>query len=110
MTRIRYGKQRGEDGRERYVLTAQGHATGSTEFCAAISGILYSLAGYLVNEKGIQVDRCKMEPGNVELQAQGGIRAETAYEMAVMGLKQLEKSDPKLVKVTKETSIYKKEE
>lgn len=42
---------------DRYEITARGHATGSVGGCAYISGILYSLAGYLVNEGEIRVDR-----------------------------------------------------
>ena len=34
---------------QRCILSAQGHATGSVEACAAVSGILYALAGYVTN-------------------------------------------------------------
>lgn len=87
---------------DRYEITARGHATGSVGGCAYISGILYSLAGYLVNEGEIRVDRCGMEPGDVELRFRGGEKAEAAWGMAVIGLKQLERSHPELIRVTKE--------
>lgn len=93
-------------GEKRYQIIARGHATGSVEGCAYISGILYSLAGYLVNEEEILVERRWMEPGNVELRFRGGAKAEAAYEMAVIGLKQLEQSHPELVRVTEEASTY----
>ena len=34
---------------QRCILSAQGHATGSVEACAAVSGILSALAGYVTN-------------------------------------------------------------
>ena len=33
----------------RCILSAQGHAIGSEQVCAAVSGLLYALAGYLTN-------------------------------------------------------------
>lgn len=47
MTRI-YAEMDGP----RCTISAQGHATGSVEACAAISGILYALAGYVTNRIG----------------------------------------------------------
>ncbi len=85
---------------DRYRLSARGHAAGSVEGCAFISGILYSLAGYLANEEEILLDKRRMEPGDVELRFRGGTRAEAAYEMAVIGLKQLERSFPDVIQVT----------
>lgn len=83
------------------LLRADGHATGSPEVCAAVSGILYALAGYLVNAeaKGLaKATARRMESGHVCLRYEGQVRE--VYEMAVIGLLQLEKSYPELVKVT----------
>lgn len=87
------------DGQGKYEITARGHATGSVAGCAYISGILYSLAGYLQNEMYIHVEECRMEPGDVVLRFQGGAKAEAVYEMTVIGLAQLEKSYPEIVRV-----------
>lgn len=91
---------------DRYEITARGHATGSVGGCGYISGILYSLAGYLVNEGEIRVERRRMEPGDVELRFRGGEKAEVACGMAVIGLKQLERSHPELIRVTEEELTY----
>lgn len=90
----------------RYEIAVQGHATGSAAGCAYISGILYSLAGYLVNEGEVRLDRRRMEPGDVVLRFRGGERARAAYDMAVIGLKQLERSHPELIRVTEEPFPY----
>lgn len=97
MTRV-YAKM----GDGRYDLYAKGHATGSEQGCAFISGILYALAGYLTNaaESGhAEVDTMQLDPGDVVLRARGGKRVEAAYDMAIIGLFQLEKQRPELVQI-----------
>lgn len=93
-------------GEKQYQIIAKGHATGSVAGCGYISGILYSLAGYLVNAEGICLDRRRMEPGDVVLRFRGGEGARAAYDMAVIGLKQLERSHPELIRVTEEPFPY----
>ena len=44
MTKVR-AMRRGDH----YAVHARGHATGSPQVCAAISGLLYALAGYARN-------------------------------------------------------------
>lgn len=86
----------------RWYLSARGHATGSEQGCAFISGILYALAGYLVNaeaEGHARIGRMKLEPGDVAIRAEGDERAGAAFDMALIGLRQLEKEHPELVKV-----------
>ncbi len=86
----------------RYFLSAKGHAVGSEQGCAFISGILYALAGYLVNaeaEGHARLGRMKLEPGDVAIRAEGDERTEAAFDMALIGLRQLEKEHPELVKV-----------
>lgn len=86
----------------RYHLSARGHATGSEQGCAFISGILYALAGYLVNaeaEGHARIGRLKLEPGDVAIRAEGDGRVGAAFDMAVIGLRQLEKQHPELVRV-----------
>lgn len=86
----------------RCYLSARGHATGSEQGCAFISGILYALAGYLTNaeaEGRARLSRLKLEPGDVAIRAEGDERTEAAFDMALIGLRQLEKEHPELVKV-----------
>lgn len=93
-------------GKDRYEIIAKGHATGSVAGCGYISGLLYSLAGYLVNAEGICLDRRRMESGDVVLRFRGGERARAAYDMTLIGLKQLERSHPELIRVTEDTFPY----
>lgn len=118
MTQIRYR----EDG-GRFYLSARGHATPEgtsafggeggrdgrlvpTQSCAYISGILYSLAGYLRNaaEWGlVRLEKLRLESGDAELRFQGGGEARAAFQMAVIGLRQLEKTREDLIQVREET-------
>lgn len=96
MTRV-YAKRDGN----RYTIYANGHATGSPEVCAAISGLLYALAGYVRNASGgstLAYDE-RLESGNVQLHFRGGEGAGGAFDMAVIGLKQIEAKYPELVSV-----------
>ncbi len=87
------------DGQGKYEITAKGHATGSVAGCAYISGILYSLAGYLTATGAGRLEECRMEPGDVVLRFRGGAKAEAAFWMAVIGLELLEESYPDIVRV-----------
>ena len=128
MTQVRYGRL----GGGRYVLSARGHATPegrggtadrgdpdaccgrardvelvSTKGCAYLSGILYSLAGYLINaaEEGfVRVEELRLESGDALVRFQGDSRGQAVFDMAVIGLKQLEKSCPEQVKVVETTT------
>lgn len=85
----------------RYTIYANGHATGSPEVCAAISGLLYALAGYVRNASDgstLAYDE-RLESGNVQLHFRGGEGAGGAFDMAVIGLKQIEAKYPELVSV-----------
>ena len=91
-----------KDG-SRYTIYAKGHATGSEACCAAISGILYALLGYLVNaEKAGEAEilERRMEPGNVAIEYRGGEESGGAFYMAAIGLAQLQESYPGTVLVT----------
>lgn len=91
MTEVRL---RQEDG---YELTAKGHATGSTEVCAAISCLLYSAAGWLRNHG--EADVVELESGDVTLRWHGGERAAALYELLEIGFLQLELSAKEYIKV-----------
>ena len=86
----------------RCLLTLEGHATGSTEVCAAISCLVYALAGYLANagrDGFAEVYTMDMEDGKVCLHCHGDDRVTAACEVAIIGLRQLEKQYPELVQV-----------
>ena len=59
--------------RERAIVV-QGHATGSDKVCAAVSGILYALGGYLTNAKGVDIQTMRMEDAHVCFKWTGGKR------------------------------------
>ena len=93
MTKIKF-----EADGDRYILSARGHATGSVEVCAAISGILYALAGYLCYAEATEHER-RMESADVLLDYSGPERVEAAYAMAMIGLELLEGEYPELIRV-----------
>lgn len=85
----------------RYRLTAVGHATGSSEVCAAVSGLVYALGGYLKNLEragAVELRSFLLESGAAELEAQGGA-ARAPFEMAAVGLLQIAAKYPKQVRV-----------
>lgn len=88
---------------DQYTITANGHSTGSPEVCAAVSGLLYALAGYVENEKdekdGVQSVIGRMANGNFFIVFHGKERAEAVYNMTLIGLLQIEKSHPEYIKV-----------
>lgn len=91
MTEVRLRQSEG------YELTAKGHATGSTEVCAAISCLLYAAAGWLENCG--EADVVKLESGDVTLRWHGGESAAALYELLEIGFLQLELSAKEYVKV-----------
>lgn len=114
MTQVFAGRGGGQ-----FCLRARGHATyegppgdGGQEArlvpvqaCAYLSGILYSLAGYLANAQArgeARVVCSRLESGDALLCFRGDEGVRGAYEMALIGLKQLEKACPELVRVTEE--------
>lgn len=80
------------DGRMYYV-SAQGHATGSVEVCAAVSALMYTLDGY-INNAPIRIYEECMEPGNVLLRFEGGTEAEIAVDVVSVGIEMLELTFP----------------
>ena len=74
-----------------------GHATGSPAVCAAVSGLVYALAGYLTNaerEVRAEVYAAELEPGRVRIHASGDDRCVGACEAVLLGLCQLAESEP----------------
>ena len=77
-----------QDG-QRYMVSCQGHATGSVEACAAVSCLVYTLAGWLHNA-AVLVVKEKLEDGDALIQFHGGDAAETAFDMITVGFLQLQ--------------------
>jgi len=79
-----------------YRLTAVGHATGSREVCAAVSGIVYALGGYLKNLEragAVKLGAFMLESGAAAIEADGkDLRA--PFEMAAIGLLQIAEKYP----------------
>lgn len=94
MTKVYYEAEGG-----RYLLSVKDHATGSPVVCAAVSGLCYALAGYLANAEDVTVYNRRMEPGDVLLHFRGDQQAQGAFEAVVIGLLQMEKKYPELVRV-----------
>lgn len=87
-------------------LKLAGHATGSERVCAAISGIVYALAGYLVNDTETEMLTQWMEPGDTSLQFICGERGLAAMQMACIGLMQIEKAEPEYVRTKISKNIF----
>ena len=86
----------------RYKVKCSGHTTGSEKACAGVSAIVYALAGYLLNTKDvITTEKSSLASGEAEIVFVGGTEAQTAYEMAVIGLMQLAQTFPEFVIVKK---------
>ncbi len=85
-----------------HEVTATGHAEGSAQVCAAVSGLMYALAGYLLNAKrrGLaRVEELRLDSGDARLEWLGKPRTEAAFDMAAVGLEQLAKGNPQCVRV-----------
>lgn len=89
-----------------YEITVKGHATGSNTVCAAVSGIVYALAGYLANDDETKMLVQWLEPGDSSLQFTCGERGLGAVQMACIGLMQIEKSDPQYIKTKISENIF----
>lgn len=100
MTKVYYEAEGG-----RYLLSVKDHATGSPVVCAAVSGLCYALAGYLANAEDVTVYNRRMKPGDVLLHFRGDQQAQGAFEAVVIGLLQLEKKYPELVRVERAAEI-----
>lgn len=77
-----------KDG-DRYTLECKGHATGSEAVCAGVSAIVYALAGWAEQyaEREVKVE---LDSGEGLVTFRGGSEAEAAFDMAVIGLRQIE--------------------
>lgn len=87
-----------------YAINARGHATGSTEVCAAVSCLLYTIAGWLNNRPeigGIQ----RLEDGSASIVFfDREPSTKTVFELAQVGFLQLAASYPEYISVETETA------
>lgn len=82
-------------------LTAVGHATGNPAVCAAVSGLVYALAGYLKNLEragAVTLGQLRLEPGDAVVEASGSAAC-PPFGMAAVGLMQIAEKYPKQVNV-----------
>ena len=93
MTRV-YAEKNGNS----YTLECKGHATGSEEVCAGVSAIIYALAGWAENYAESDV-KTELEPGDALVMFSGGSECEAAFDMAVIGLRQIELGHPEYIAV-----------
>lgn len=95
MTKV-YARKHGDS----YLVQAKGHATGSVEVCAAVSGLLYALAGFLQNRRDAARDvHIKLESADAEIRFCGDEVADAVFILTVIGLAQLEASTPEYIAV-----------
>lgn len=88
-----------QDG-NRCILYAKGHATGSEQVCAAVSGIIFALAGYLANETShAEIRNLSIESGDVRMEFYADEHALGAFETAVIGLAQIAEKYPEFAKI-----------
>lgn len=79
-------------------LTAKDHATGAPLVCAGASAIVWALAGWLKNHPPAQAVML-LRAGDAFLQCARTEETQVAFELATLGLEQLEKTYPELVHV-----------
>lgn len=84
---------------DRFSLQVYGHATGSVQVCAAVSGLVYALAGYVQNGVCAKDNICDMMEADVRLSFSGGEQAAGAFWCVVIGLEQIAKSNPTFLEV-----------
>ncbi len=94
MTRVLLQKQG-----DRMLVSASGHAVGSSAACAGVSALLCALCGYLQREGETALHRCELESGRALLDFSGGERAKAAFEMTALGLRQIAEGYPACVRV-----------
>lgn len=90
------------NARGEYRISAKGHASGEDPApCAGITAILGALAGYLENSGKFMKGISRLDPGDAYIYFVGGIEAAAVFEMAVIGLLQIELTYPEYIKVEK---------
>lgn len=86
-----------QDGK-RYTVSCKGHATGSVEACAAVSCLVYTLAGWLRNSSVLGLEE-RLNDGDALIRYTGRDAAETAFDMICVGFLQLQAAYPQQIDV-----------
>lgn len=85
---------------DRFTVSAKEHAN-ATEICAAVSTLLYTLAGYLNNTHCPHDER--LEPGDARICFIGeGEAIEAVWDMISIGFLQIQKSYPESVNIVRQ--------
>ena len=87
----------------RCLLNVEGHATGNPEVCAAVSSLVYALAGYITNaskDGNAEIYTMQLDSGNAVIHFHGDDMVCAAFELVIVGLMQLAKQHPEQVKMT----------
>lgn len=82
-------------------LEMRDHATGSPLVCAGASAIVWALAGWLHNHRSTETV-LDLRAGDAFIQCARTPETEAAFELAEVGLKQLEKKYAQLIRVEHE--------
>lgn len=100
MTEVFYSRT--EDGHELMISGHAGYDSGGRDIvCSAVSAVAYALLGFLENEANGTSDCDYMtESGLLGVTAAASERVNTAFEMALIGLMQIEMQYPDYVRVS----------
>ena len=100
MTSVFYSRT--EDGHELMISGHAGYDSGGRDIiCSAVSSIAYALLGFLENEANGASDCDYMtESGLLGVTAAASERVDVAFEMALIGLRQIELQYPDYVRVS----------
>lgn len=79
-------------------LELRDHATGSPQVCAGASAIVWALAGWLHNHPEAEAV-VNLRPGDAMIQCVRTPETEMVFELATVGLRQLEKKYGKYIQM-----------
>ena len=76
-----------------YRVEARGHAA-TVPLCAAVSCLMYTLAGWLRNTPGAEEVELRLDSGDARLVWRGGAGSDTAFELTEIGFLLLRETAP----------------
>ncbi len=94
---------------ERYAVSARGHAP-TRELCAAISCLLYTLAGWLRGAPDAEPVTERLSPGDARLVWYGGAGSGAVFSLMATGFLQLQLAAPEALQVEVREAERKNEE
>lgn len=89
-----------QNGHE-YSIVASGHT--ESKMCAAVSCLLYTVAGYITNTDEIILQEIRLDSGDAKLVWAGGKKAGFLFDLMEIGFRQLQEGEPEniFVKISK---------